>query len=151
MNLSTTCPNLTSLDVGGCYNISIEGLIKFISSHPNRKNFTHLELSGSGGVGVTDKLMRLISSQCPNLIGLGIGYGKELSDNVLLSLLKSESKLESLQIHWNQKLSDDFIIGLMTCCPKLEELNLTGCQNFSEIVRSPKVFTRFSVRPAHHL
>ena len=132
LSLVDGCPRLAGLDVGGCYNLTSDSLSKLLSTHQNKNNFSQLHLSGS--IAITDRFVRVIGMNCPNLVGLSIGYGKELSDAAVASMLQRLPNLESLQLHWNHKLSDELLVKLATICPNLMELNIIGCVGFTDEV-----------------
>jgi hypothetical protein len=130
-NLTKHCPKLRGLDIGGDYNISTDAVIRFLSNHPNRDQFTQLHLSGAAPVA--DRMLKLLASNCNNLVGLSIGYGKELSNAALIALLQKLPHLQSLQLHWNLNFTDEVLVALTTNCPVLQELNVTGCPGFTEL------------------
>lgn len=62
--------NLTSVDLGGCINMSYEGINKFVQ-HKRMSGLVELNLSG---LPIQSDTLSLISSCCVNLTSLGIGY-----------------------------------------------------------------------------
>ncbi|KAM3569740.1 hypothetical protein VYU27_008173 [Nannochloropsis oceanica] len=70
---------LQALHVGGNFNMTQEGLIRLLSTHPNRANFEEFYCSG---IHFTSPLLLALAAHCPTLRGLGIGYNHLMTEEV---------------------------------------------------------------------
>jgi len=127
---------LSSINLGGNFNVSLEGLIHFFSNNSRMELYKELYISG---LPTNDEVLKLIISRCPHLVALGISFSF-LTEPVLRSLLTNIGPtLRTLLIAWIQPVSGMTIIDLdisfldflSRSCPVLENLDITGIKNMS--------------------
>nr|CCA18655.1 conserved hypothetical protein [Albugo laibachii Nc14] len=80
------CKKLRSLSVGYS-SLSDDAFIAFLT---NRKSITRLSLHWNGAI--TDKLLRFMATDCPNLVELNLCGVTSVSSNALLELLRQKMK-----------------------------------------------------------
>ena len=120
-------PKLTSLDVGGNFNMTVEGLSHLIETHVNHSKFTKVHISGHR---ITNDTLQLISSKCRKLHSLCIGYAS-IEDQALIALLNKRKSINRVHVHWNTALTDAVLYHMSTECPNLQDVSLAGVKTLS--------------------
>ncbi|TYZ61723.1 hypothetical protein PybrP1_008336 [[Pythium] brassicae (nom. inval.)] len=126
-HLRKHAPKLQSIDVGGNFNMTIQGITKLIEKHPNHAKFTRVHISGHA---VTDNTLKVIMTKCRKLHSLSIGYCA-VSDDAVISLLKKRDAMSRLCLHWNVGITDQLLNYIGTSGRNLQELNLCGVKTVS--------------------
>lgn len=129
--------NLTEFDFGGNFNITDDGVRKFIDNYSSAAQITSLSISG---LQISDETILLIAKKCKSLTSLGCGY-LDLRETTIQTLMtKLGSQLEFFDWSWpstapvvrNVQPSAVFIVDtLTTLCPSLREVDLTGNRNLT--------------------
>jgi hypothetical protein len=88
--------NLTAVDLGGCINISHQGINNFVQN----KRMSSLKELNLSGMQIQSDTLCLISSCCGELTSLGIGYA-DIGEMAIRDYLSARGhQLEKLSIHW---------------------------------------------------
>jgi hypothetical protein len=101
LNKLHSLPLLTSFDVGGNFNMTVEGLRILIDTHENTSMFARVHISGHD---IDDSFLELIGQRCRKLQSLSIGYSK-VTDAGVLSLLENRKLITRLHVHWCELLT----------------------------------------------
>jgi F-box/leucine-rich repeat protein 2/20 len=100
--LAYTCPNMEGLQLSKCQGVTDTALCEIIPTMPK---LTHLDLEELENL-TNQSLHTLASSPCQNtLVHLSISYCESLGDSGMLPVLKSCTKLTSLEMD-NTQISD---------------------------------------------
>uniref|UniRef100_K3WUL8 F-box domain-containing protein n=1 Tax=Globisporangium ultimum (strain ATCC 200006 / CBS 805.95 / DAOM BR144) TaxID=431595 RepID=K3WUL8_GLOUD len=126
-HLRKHAPKLLSIDIGGNFNMTIQGITKFIEKHPNHAKFTRVHISGHP---VTDNTLKTIMSKCRKIHSLSIGYCA-VSDDAVIALLKKRDAMSRLCLHWNVAITDQLMHYIATSGRNIQELNLCGVKSVS--------------------
>uniref|UniRef100_H3HCT6 F-box domain-containing protein n=1 Tax=Phytophthora ramorum TaxID=164328 RepID=H3HCT6_PHYRM len=126
-HLRKFAPKLQSIDVGGNFNMTIQGITKLIEKHPNHSKFARVHISGHPA---TDQTIKIIMAKCRKLHSLSVGYCA-ISDEALISLLKKRESVSRLCLHWNIAITDQLLRYLGSEARNLQELNLCGVKSVS--------------------
>ncbi|CCI43003.1 unnamed protein product [Albugo candida] len=118
---------LQCIDVGGNFNMTIQGITRFVEKHPNRSRFHKLHISGHF---VTEHALRVVMAKCKKLRSLSVGYSS-LSDDAIITFLTHRKSITRLSIHWNGAITDKLLRFMAIGCPNLVELNLCGVKSVS--------------------
>ncbi|KAI9913738.1 hypothetical protein PsorP6_005118 [Peronosclerospora sorghi] len=118
---------LQSFDIGGNFNMTIQGITKLIEKHPNHAKFTKLYVSGHP---VTDQTIKTIMVKCRKLHSLSVGYCA-ITDEALIALLKKRESVSRLCLHWNVAITDQLLRYLGSEARNLQELSLCGVKSVS--------------------
>ncbi|CAM9219886.1 unnamed protein product [Phaeothamnion confervicola] len=116
---------LRAVDLGGCFNMSLKGVMDLITRHPNRENFDALQLPG---LPLTHEFTAALPANCPNITSLGIGYN-QLELLLLEQLLNPLARqLRALRVHWCVTVRDNMLLWIGQSCPRLRFLDVCGCK-----------------------
>ncbi|KIW06392.1 uncharacterized protein PV09_02845 [Verruconis gallopava] len=100
--LAHTCPNMEGLQLSKCPGVTDAALCEILPTMPN---LTHLDLDEIEGLS-NQCLQTLASAPCQNsLVHLSINYCENLGDSGMLPVIKTCTKLASLEMD-NTKISD---------------------------------------------
>jgi len=123
---------LEAINIGGDYNITPQGLSRFINRYSGLEDVKVLHISG---LCINDEIIYGIIKRCVSLTVLGISYA-DISETALSALLdKFGSQLEKLNLSWLGNMTPNVhgvIHGgtlsdmISSKCPKLTELDISG-------------------------
>lgn len=145
---------LNTLDIGGNFNMTTEGLELFIQNYKNLKNLISLSLSG---LPVSVTLIKNLISKNNKISSLYLSY-LDVNEETLELLLKHYGKnLIHLDLSWLSSTcfikfsppnSSYFVSLIVNYCPILKELNLTANKfllknNIIELIEGRNNMVRF--------
>ncbi|ORX92118.1 RNI-like protein [Basidiobolus meristosporus CBS 931.73] len=146
------CPNLTSLDVSHCQNISrptlecifgtgrkfeslqleycgaTHSVVQKIATYSGR--LKHLNLNNV--YILTDSTIIELAHRSSALTHLGVA-SSSISDSGILALAQNCRKLKSVDISYCGAVTDQSILALATQCPELEHLSMGYCDKISDV------------------
>jgi len=98
---------------------------------PPRK-FRHLDLSRCAQL--TDKSVKSLADNVPNLCGLQLSHCEELTDDALSPIFESTPLLTHLDIEELENVSNTSLQNLARspCAPKIQHLNISFCENLGD-------------------
>lgn len=113
------------------------------------RNFHHLDLSRCSQL--TDKGVKCLAGNVPNLCGLQLSYCEELTDDALTGILESTPHMTHLNLEEIDHLSNSTLQNLAKspCAQILQHLNISYCENLGDsgmlhVIKScPKLHTVF--------
>jgi hypothetical protein len=118
---------LVSVDIGGNFNMTTNGIAELIRNHGNRSKFVGLHISGHV---VPDWLLQLITDKLKRLQQLSIGYTLVPTAHII-ALLTRRPNIRKLRVHWCTQINEEFI-KFVPQCPALQTLDLTGIKTISD-------------------
>ena len=122
------CPQLSSLDLQRCKNITDAAVIAVASSC---KQLVSLDL---GFCNITDAaLLVALASGCKKLTALSLS-GCEITDAAVVAVASKCKKLTRLHLGGCENITDAAVVAVASRCKKLEELVLAGCTNITDAV-----------------
>jgi hypothetical protein len=127
-------PHLIHINLGGNFNMTENGIIRFVEKHPNRQKLLSLNISG---LPISEQTLHSLTANCLSLKSLGIGYALITEAMVRNFLEKNGNRLESLCISWltppysTTGVSGDIIDFISKTCPRLQTLDISGLQNIT--------------------
>jgi hypothetical protein len=127
--------NLTALNIGGNFNLTHDGLNKFLSSCSHLDAFDEIGLSG---LPVQSDTLGLVSRHCSNLTAISLAYC-DLGEMALRDFIEQRgTQLQKLCISWlctttgsvHEQVSVEFVSDFLAkSCPQLQELDICGLRN----------------------
>mmetsp|Transcript_23577 Transcript_23577/g.32657 ORF Transcript_23577/g.32657 Transcript_23577/m.32657 type:complete len:333 (-) Transcript_23577:138-1136(-) len=118
---------LKRIRLGGCFNLTANGLTTFLQRHPNAHRLLELDLSG---LALSPEALAAVGGGCPRLERLGLGYLEQPPADAQ-RLLRALPQLKSLSLHWSTCIDDAFLLFIATNCKLLREIDFTGVKNIS--------------------
>jgi hypothetical protein len=122
-------PNLTSLDLGGCYEVT-NAVLKVIGE--NCKWLTSVNVSGC--YLVKDEGLKAIGENCKQLTSLDVSGCHLLTDAVLKVIGENCKWLTSLDVIGCYLLTDAGIKVIGENCKRLTSLDVSGCRQVTDAV-----------------
>jgi hypothetical protein len=123
--LATGCPQLLSLNIGCCYNITDEGIKALATGCPQ------LQSLNIHGYNITDAGIKALATGCTQSQSLNTGWFGKITDKGIRALANWLPQLQSLNTGWFGKITDKGITALVTGCPQLQSLNISWCDNIT--------------------
>ena len=124
--------HITSLHLGGLFNLSSDGITAFLQNKKVMGRFCELHLSG---LSLTDAHMALLAQNCAKVTTLSVAYA-EVSEASLRGMLQAlGQQLVVLNVGWvltfNAELpvASDFLDFIGKTCPFLAELDISGLKS----------------------
>eukprot|EP01038_Epipyxis_sp_PR26KG_P013757 gene13757-18450_t len=121
--------NLSHLNIGGCYRITDDGLIRMMDQLLNNKLLSKIELTWNY---YEDKLLIISLRSC-----------RLLTNRSICSIINYYRSLTSLDLMGCFQIHDDLLITIATTLINLTSLDISGCRNITDqgiIHYSEKVF-----------
>jgi solute carrier family 6 GABA transporter-like protein 1 len=121
-------PNLSALDVGGCFNVHPDDVVSMVRGHPSTKRGEFEEVYASG-LGWTDvALDAIVDATAGQLRGLGVGFSPYISGpGLILTLSRLSSTLDHLAVPFCPGMDDAAASALGKQLPRLAVLDIRGC------------------------
>jgi hypothetical protein len=121
-------PNLSALDVGGCFNVHPDDVVSLVRGHPSTRRGGFEEVYASG-LGWTDvALEEIVDATAGQLQGLGVGFSPYISGpGLILTLSKLSSTLDHLAVPFCPGMDDAAASALGKKLPRLAVLDIRGC------------------------
>ena len=96
------------------------------------RKFRHLDLSRCSQL--TDKGIKCLAGNVPNLCGLQLSYCEELTDDALTGILESTPYMTHLNLEEVDHLSNSTLqtLARSPCAPVLQHLNISYCENLGD-------------------
>jgi len=135
--LAEHCPDLQSLNLYGCDEVTDDTMIALVSGCPGLKN---LDLSGCKLI--TDATIYEIAARCRNLEDLNLTYCNKVSSDAIIALAKGCPELSSLNLERfyylygsriGGPINDAALTALGNHCSKLLKLNLQSLSRFTDV------------------
>lgn len=114
---------LITIKLGGCFNITANGVRTLIEKHHNRRNFYELGISG---LDVNDVTLESIKQSCRNLHSLDIGHSNISEAGAQVLVMALAKSLSVLEVHWCPAITDVFAAWLADNGPQIHKLNFCG-------------------------
>ncbi|KNC55706.1 uncharacterized protein AMSG_12420 [Thecamonas trahens ATCC 50062] len=127
MVVAEMCPNLTSLDLNGCFNITDAAVVALAGGCPN---LTSLRLYNCSNI--TDAAVVALAGGCPNLTSLGLRNCSNITDAAVVALTGGCPNLTSLYLNNCSNITDAAVVALAGGCPNLTSLDLCNCSNITD-------------------
>lgn len=125
------------LDIGGNFNITDDGVRRFIKQYKHIHLLEELSLSG---LPISDETVLLLCQQATSLKSLGLSY-LDLKESTILTVLQTLGRqLEKLDMSWpsstpharNAQPSAVFLVdSIPSLCPMLTHLDLAANRNLT--------------------
>ena len=129
--VASKCPQLSSLNLHGCKNITDEAA-KAVGSGCTQ--LTWLDLGGRHSHVITDAALVALASGCTQLTTLIMcGCWRELTDAALVAVASGCPQLSSLDLSYSFNITDQGVVAVAAGCPQLMTLNLGGCGNITDV------------------
>jgi len=121
-------PNLSALDVGGCFNVHPDDVVSLVRGHPSTRRGGFEEVYASG-LGWTDvALEAIVDATAGRLRGLGVGFSPYISGpGLILTLSRLSSTLDHLAVPFCPGMDDAVASALGKKLPRLAVLDIRGC------------------------
>ncbi|KAJ1968436.1 hypothetical protein IWQ62_001249 [Dispira parvispora] len=127
VTIATLCPQLVSLNVAWCKNITSIGLRRItVFSHKLEQLVVH------GVSGVDTLFIEHLAQRCSKLRGLGISQCKGVTDLGIKELARGCPDLTRLDLSYIPQLTNDALFFLAQYCPNLTTLIATQCVGFGD-------------------
>ncbi|CAG8448982.1 2672_t:CDS:2 [Acaulospora colombiana] len=124
-------PNLSKLDLDGCYNLTHECVVK-ISRH-----LTNLRYLAIDGQGIGDPTLIEIFENCKSLELFSMSFCDSLTDESLVAICHNIAELSLgqmvqpeirwISLDWCWGIKEECLLRMLTLCPKLQEISMEGC------------------------
>lgn len=141
ITMSLNCPNLHSLSVPSCENVTDAGVVQLagrlrkanlsccgITDVSLRAFSSSLEYLDISEADVTDVGLCSLTINCPSLRTLEADDCSRLSDRSLLALATYCPQLRECTLTHSPKVTDTGVLALLKSCIKLEKLSVDDCQ-----------------------
>ena len=102
MTITTVCPQLQSLNIGSCNNITDEGVTALATGCPQLQS---LDIGWCGNI--TDEGITALATGCPQLQSLDISWCRNITDEGIKALATGCTQLRSLNIGWCRNITDE--------------------------------------------
>lgn len=134
-----------------CLRVLIQGIdpeidpLTELAVVPSRK-FRHLDLSRCAAL--TDKGVRTLAHNVPDLSGLQLSHCEELTDDAVTGIFESAPRLTHLDIEELSNLTNHSLQNLAKapCAPQLEHVNISFCENLGDTGMLPVIKSCPSLR-----
>jgi F-box/leucine-rich repeat protein 2/20 len=114
---------LKAFNVGGNFNMTLDGIHILLDTHENHAKFAEVHISGHAA---TDATLNLITDRCKKLRGLSVGYSN-VTDAGMMAMLKRRHHVRELRLHWCDQVTDALMAFLASSqCGELRKLNCCG-------------------------
>ncbi|KAK8812238.1 hypothetical protein WA158_007472 [Blastocystis sp. Blastoise] len=130
---------LSSLNIGGCFNITRSGITNLLQNHPNRYNFYNIHVTD-----IDDSILSAITRFCPRIQYLSINFSN-FSDQAFIHLIHEMPSLKSLSFDWSKGFTDECLYSIAYGEQLLESLSIVGCDTFSSTGILEMVLARASL------
>ena len=127
ISIANGLPQLQSLNLSSCWNITDEGPRALANGLPQLQS-----LNISSCWNITDEGPRALANGLPQLQSLDISYCGNITDEGLRALASGLPQLQSLNISECNKITDAGIRALARGLPQLHSLNISGCRNITD-------------------
>jgi len=136
--IATHLPNIKSLALSGCTNISDTGVSKIASKC---QELQHLDVSHCKTLSSTS--IKSIASSLSNLLHLDLSW---CSDSITEGAIQKLAKLHKLQYLGvaDSKVTDSILHKLLSSCPKLISLDVSFVNGLFQSDKSLKYFTNIT-------
>ncbi|KNC55804.1 uncharacterized protein AMSG_12426 [Thecamonas trahens ATCC 50062] len=125
--LAGGCPNLTTLNLYNCSNITDAAVVALAGGCPN---LTFLGLENCSNI--TDAAVVALAGGCPNLTTLNLSSCSNITDAAVVAVADGCPKLTSLILRSCTKLTDAAVVAVAGGCPNLTTLSLYNCSNITD-------------------
>jgi hypothetical protein len=125
--IASGCPEVTSVDLTWCENVTAVGLAKLATGCPHLTSL-NLELCRQ----LTDEGLEKIGDGCPKLAMLDIGFCTNITDASLARIAAGCPNLTSLNLESCCKVTVTGLTKIVAGCPNLNSLNLASCANATD-------------------
>jgi len=144
--LIKNCPNLTSLNLQGCENLTDEDLRQFAESSPD---LIFLDLCKC--VKITDNGIKALTSERANLTGINLAECSEITNSGLnMIAIRYEQLLSSLNIKGCNQITDGGISLVARYCTELTNINFGGCNisvgAFAQLIQNCPKLTQIALQ-----
>jgi hypothetical protein len=129
--------NLTTINIGGNFNITNDGVNKFLTTCPRIQEYVEINLSG---LPIQSDTLALLTHNCHGLKAISLAYS-DLGEMALRDFLEAKGgNLQKLCISWlctasgsvHEQVSAEFLVDFLSrACPQLVELDICGLRNFN--------------------
>jgi len=126
MTIATGCPQLQSLNIRDCSEITDKGIIALATGCPQLQS-----LIMSYCHNITDEGIRALATGLPQLQSLEISQCRNITDEGIRALASGCAQLQSLNITGCNNITDEGIRAVATGCPQLQSLKISGCDNIT--------------------
>ncbi|KNC55009.1 hypothetical protein, variant [Thecamonas trahens ATCC 50062] len=116
------CPNLTTLNLYNCSNITDAAVVTLAGGCPN---LTTLYLDYCSNI--TDAAVVALAGGCPNLTTLGLRNCSDITDAAVVALAGGCPNLTTLYLNNCSNITDAAVVALAGGCPNLTTLDLNNC------------------------
>ena len=127
--LANGLPQLQFLNISGCYNITDAGIIALAKGLPQLQS---LNISRCSGGNITDAGIRALASGLPQLQFLNIFGCDNITDEGIRAVASGCPQLHSLNISYCRNITDAGITALASGLPQLRALDISGCGNITD-------------------
>ena len=140
--LAENSPELISLDVGECDEITDNGLIAVADAHSNittikaagRLYFSNLKIVNfSRCFRITDIGILAFVQNCRHLSEIDISYCRNITDIGVSAIAQHCSLLRNINLHRCKKITDISVAAMGQHCPNLMVLDISGCRMITDI------------------
>ncbi|CAG8603508.1 15778_t:CDS:2 [Cetraspora pellucida] len=125
------CPNLHHLTISNCHVFSSETIGKIVFSNLIYLKFHNNAINTRKRHHIKDKTICEITSLCPNLTYLYLGYSNNISDMSVIEIAKSYKKIEYINIG-GLGITDVSLKEIAHLCPNLRHLHLSNCEKITD-------------------
>jgi Leucine Rich repeat/Leucine Rich Repeat len=122
--LARGCPNVQTLDLSQCSDITPEGLRVAL------RTWTKLQTLRLRGFHLSNE--SIIDNRHPSLKVLNLSWCSNIVDAVLVDIASRCPALEHCDVTRCTKITDDAVRKLTEHCSNLRQLNLTGCKDVTQ-------------------
>lgn len=119
-------PQLKSLDLESCTDISAKGVLSLVSKAPSLQN-----LNLTDCYRTTDEIFEVIASLSPNLKVLNLNGFQYLTDACIQLISQKCPGLQCLDISDCRELTDASLKGILGQLPMLMKLEVSGCSKLT--------------------
>ncbi|CAG8615327.1 25322_t:CDS:1 [Dentiscutata erythropus] len=125
------CPNLRHLTISNCHVFSSETIGKIVFPNLIYLKFHNNAINTRKRHHIKDKTICGITSLCPNLTYLYLGYSNNISDISVIEIAKSCKKIEYINIG-GLGITDVSLKEIAHLCPNLRHLHLSNCEKITD-------------------
>ena len=119
--ISHLFPQLASLDLSGCEQITDAAVLALAQGHLSSLNLWKCNK-------ITDAAVIAVAQE--HLSSLNLAGCTQITDAAVIAV--AQEHLSSLNLKWCDKITDAAVIAVARGCPQLSELDLTRCKQITE-------------------